>query len=56
MSGRPEVFNSYQGSQFTSDDFTSILKRQGIAISMDGRGRAYDVSGQPSHLEFSLGL
>ena len=40
--GNPEVFNSDQGSQFTSDDFTGVLKRQDIAISMDGRGRAYD--------------
>ena len=40
--GKPEVFNSDQGSQFTSDDFTGVLKREGIAISMDGRGRAYD--------------
>ncbi len=40
--GKPEVFNSDQGSQFTSDDFTDVLKREDIAISMDGRGRAYD--------------
>jgi transposase InsO family protein len=40
--GKPEVFNSDQGSQFTSDDFTNVLKREDIAISMDGRGRAYD--------------
>lgn len=38
--GKPEVFNSDQGSQFTSDAFTGVLKRQGVAISMDGRGRA----------------
>ena len=36
--GRPEVFNSDQGSQFTSHDFTSVLLKAGIAISMDGRG------------------
>ena len=35
--GRPEVFNSDQGSQFTSDAFTNVLKREHIAISMDGR-------------------
>lgn len=35
--GRPEIFNSDQGSQFTSADFT-VLKNAGIAISMDGRG------------------
>ena len=40
--GKPEIFNSDQGSQFTSDSFTDVLKREGIAISMDGRGRAFD--------------
>jgi len=40
--GRPEVFNTDQGSQFTSADFTGVLLREGIAISMDGRGRALD--------------
>ena len=40
--GRPEVFNSDQGSQFTSHAFTDVLKRAGVAISMDGRGRALD--------------
>lgn len=40
--GRPEVFNSDQGSQFTSDAFTGVLKRECVAISMDGRGRALD--------------
>lgn len=40
--GKPEIFNSDQGSQFTSDAFTGVLKREGIVISMDGRGRAYD--------------
>jgi putative transposase len=39
--GRPEI-NSDQGSQFTSDAFTSVLQREGIVISMDGRGRAFD--------------
>jgi putative transposase len=38
----PEIFNSDQGAQFTSNDFTGILEREGIRISMDGRGRAYD--------------
>ena len=42
MHGKPEIFNSDQGSQFTSDAFTGVLKREGIRISMDGRGRAYD--------------
>jgi putative transposase len=40
--GRPEIFNTDQGSQFTSDDFTGTLKRHGIAISMDGKGRCMD--------------
>ncbi len=41
-SGRPEIFNTDQGSQFTSYDFTSVLHEHGIAISMDGKGRAFD--------------
>ncbi len=40
--GTPEIFNSDQGSQFTSRMFTSRLEERGIAISMDGRGRALD--------------
>jgi putative transposase len=40
--GRPEIFNSDQGSQFTSDKFTGLLKARGIAVSMDGRGRCLD--------------
>ena len=40
--GRPEIFNSDQGSQFTSAAFTGVLEREGVLISMDGRGRAYD--------------
>jgi putative transposase len=40
--GRPEIFNSDQGSQFTANSFTSRLKARDIAISMDGRGRALD--------------
>ena len=39
---KPEVFNSDQGTQFTSEAFTGVLKREGITISMDGRGRAFD--------------
>jgi len=41
-SGRPEIFNTDQGSQFTSIDFTRILLGPGIQISMDGRGRVFD--------------
>jgi putative transposase len=40
--GRPEVFNSDQGSQFTSEKFTGELAAREIAISMDGRGRCMD--------------
>jgi len=40
--GTPEIFNTDQGSQFTGDAFTGVLKREGIVISMDGRGRAFD--------------
>ena len=36
--GRPEIFNTDQGSQFTSRDFTNVLLTNGIAISMDGKG------------------
>lgn len=39
---RPEIFNTDQGSQFTSTDFTGRLEDSGIAISMDGRGRVFD--------------
>lgn len=40
--GNPEIFNTDQGSQFTSREFTGVLKSQEIAISMDGKGRAID--------------
>ena len=40
--GRPEIFNTDQGSQFTSFEFTGSLKGAGVAISMDGRGRCMD--------------
>jgi len=40
--GCPEIFNSDQGSQFTSDDFTGALSSRGIRISTDGRGRWID--------------
>ena len=36
--GKPEIFNTDQGSQFTSDAFTGVLLEHGIAISMDGKG------------------
>ncbi len=40
--GTPEIFNTDQGSQFTSAVFTGILKEANVAISMDGAGRAID--------------
>jgi putative transposase len=40
--GKPEIFNTDQGSQFTSLDFTGALRDAGVAISMDGRGRCLD--------------
>ena len=39
---KPEIFNTDQGSQFTSGAFTSVLKNAHIQISMDGKGRAFD--------------
>jgi putative transposase len=41
-SGKPEVFNTDQGVQFTAEAFTGTLERAGVAVSMDGRGRALD--------------
>lgn len=40
--GKPEIINSDQGSQFTGDLYTGLLKRENITISMDGQGRATD--------------
>jgi putative transposase len=42
MQGTPNIFNSDQGSQFTSSAFTDVLKAAGIAISMDGKGSYHD--------------
>jgi putative transposase len=42
LGGQPEIFNTDQGVQFTSVAFTGCLETRGIAISMDGRGRALD--------------
>ena len=39
--GKPKIFNTDQGSQFTSLDFTAVLKTAEVAISMDGRGRCF---------------
>ena len=40
--GSPDIFNTDQGAQFTAQSFTGLLKEHGIAISMDGKGRALD--------------
>jgi len=40
--GKPEIFNTDQGSQYTSPEFIEILLKVGISVSMDGRGRALD--------------
>lgn len=40
--GPPEIFNSDQGAQFTSPEFTGVLKKAEVKISMDGKGRALD--------------
>jgi putative transposase len=40
--GTPEIFNTDQGSQFTSKEFTGLLKSNDIKISMDGKGRWVD--------------
>ena len=42
MNEKPEIFNTDQGAQFTSETFTGRLKREGIRLSMDGRGRWRD--------------
>ena len=40
--GTPDIFNTDQGSQFTSEAFTGVLRRHAVRISMDGRGRCHD--------------
>ncbi|MDP7693305.1 MAG: integrase core domain-containing protein, partial [Vicinamibacterales bacterium] len=40
--GTPEIFNTDQGCQFTSRDFTDVLEQAGVRISMDGKGRWMD--------------
>ena len=40
--GKPEIVNSYQGSQYTSTLWTPYLEKEGIRMSMDGKGRALD--------------
>ena len=42
LKGTPEIFDTDQSSQFTSNAFTEILKDSGVKISMDGKGRAFD--------------
>ena len=40
--GKPEIFNTDQGSQFTSETFTGLLQQHGVKISMDGKGSYND--------------
>jgi putative transposase len=40
--GKPDIFNTDQGAQFTSDAFTGVLRDAGVKISMDGKGRCLD--------------
>jgi len=40
--GKPDIFNTDQGCQFTAEAFTSVLKKADVRISMDGRGRCFD--------------
>lgn len=42
QSGTPEIFNTDQGVQFTSDEFTQVLLEEGVKVSMDGKGRVFD--------------
>jgi putative transposase len=42
LHGIPELFNSDQGSQFTSEEYINLLKSNNVQISMDGKGRATD--------------
>jgi len=42
LKGKPDIFNTDQGSQFTSEAFTGLLERHGVRISMDGKGRYSD--------------
>ena len=46
--GAPKIFNTDQGSQFTSSEFTQVLKDADVKISMDGRGRALSDQGRSS--------
>lgn len=39
---KPDIFNTDQGAQFTAEEHTGLLKKNGIAISMDGKGRCFD--------------
>jgi len=42
MHGKPEIINTDQGSQYTSEEFSCFVVSQGIKLSMDGKGRATD--------------
>ncbi len=56
--GKPEIFDSDQGSQFTSETYTGVLQRENIVISMDGRGGnlvtfSLKVSGEAPNMKVS---
>jgi len=53
--GRPEIFNTDQGSQFTSTYFTDVLREAEVRISMDGRGRYLNAFETGSGLQTGLG-
>jgi len=46
---RPEIFNTDQGAQFTSNEFTELLSSHNVQISMDGRSRVQDMNGSGGH-------
>ena len=52
--GRPEIFNTDQGAQFTAHSFTSRLEAASIMISMDGRDRLIDTPGLGQHLHRAI--
>ena len=54
--GAPEIFNTDQGSQFTSTEFTGVLKEHGIRISMDGKGCCQAFAGKTPDMIYFAGL
>ncbi len=54
LRARPQIFNTDQGAQFTATAFASRLEKKGVAISMDGRGRALDCVAFDVSLDWGL--